>query len=71
MLNERIVYGFKKKKKRKQVIWIQHISRRICETTWHKEISLKEFEECPICKSKAYHRGIVDRVIREGREIED
>jgi len=55
--------------KKKRFVWVQHISRRICESTWHKEIALKKFEECPICKSEAYHLGIVDRVIKE--EVDD
>lgn len=29
--------------------------KRICEQTWHHEVLLKEFEECPICHSSSYH----------------
>lgn len=31
------------------------IERYMCESTWHKVVKLKPLEECPICKSKAYH----------------
>ncbi len=34
---------------------IEYIFWRICETTWHEEIQLEKFEECPRCKSRAYH----------------
>lgn len=30
--------------------------KRICEETWHEEIELDEFEECPRCKSKTIHK---------------
>ncbi|MFW6047225.1 MAG: hypothetical protein ACOCP4_05515 [Candidatus Woesearchaeota archaeon] len=30
--------------------------KRICESSWHEEIELEPFEECPICGSKSFHR---------------
>jgi hypothetical protein len=36
------------------------IEKILCETIWHEEIELdKEFQECPICKSIAYHKHII------------
>lgn len=30
--------------------------KRICESSWHDEIELNPFEECPICGSTSYHK---------------
>lgn len=32
--------------------------KRICESTWYKEIELEGFEMCPICQSKSYHKVV-------------
>lgn len=31
-------------------------TKRICESEWHEEIQLEQFEKCPICGSETYHR---------------
>lgn len=51
-------YGtFLKRKMKKYEI--EYVTKRICESNWHKEIPLKQFEKCPICKSTAYHRVVI------------
>lgn len=71
--HKKFVYKFdsSQKKKRKKISYIQHVLKRICETKWHQEIELKKFQECPICKSEAYHLGIVDKVIKVIEIIEE
>lgn len=34
--------------------------KTICESEWHEQVELKQFEKCPICDSESYHKAIVD-----------
>lgn len=53
-----------KKTKKKKFVF-EYETKRICECSWHDEIILNKFEECPRCKSQAYHLVIVLKTIRK------
>jgi hypothetical protein len=54
----------KNKPKEKQFI-LRYSKKRICESAWHEEILLEKFQECPICKSQAYHKAIILKITKE------
>ena len=41
-----------------QEVLKQRPHKRICESSWHKEIHLEPFQECPRCRSKSYHKVV-------------
>jgi Zn finger protein HypA/HybF involved in hydrogenase expression len=44
---------------------IEYLTKRVCESCWHEEILLKEFQECPRCKSRAYHQVVVIGTVKK------
>ena len=48
------------------------VHKRVCESRWHKEMVLKEYQACPYCQSESYHLGLGSESEKvEGDENED
>ena len=45
--------------------------RRICESSWHKDIELEPHERCPRCGSIGLHLPVFGEIKKHSEQIEE